>query len=93
MKKIIEFITSIEKDKWMHFTICLVATLLMAIIFKMCHLDKASIICIPWGVCFLVGLGKELYDEFSKKGDSDAWDFAADMIGATTGCLTVLCLL
>ena len=94
MKKIIEWITSIGNDKWIHFTICLIVSLLAGIVTKhLClNLTAIEIVCVSWVVGYMVGFGKELYDEIKTKS-SEAYDWAADVIGTTLGTILVLLLI
>ena len=92
MRKIIEFLEDLGKDKWMHFTVCLVASLLAGIAAKLLyHLPAAEIACVSWVVGYIVGFGKEVYDEIKYKG-SDPYDWAADFLGSTFGTVIVLLL-
>lgn len=91
MKKIMEWLTGIGKDKWIHFTVCLIVSLLAGIVTKSLYpnLCPAEIACVSWVVGYMVGLGKEIYDEIKTKS-SDPYDWAADLIGATLGTVVVL---
>lgn len=91
MKKIIEWLTDVGKDKWIHFTVCLIVSLLAGIVTKSLYpnLCPAEIACVSWVVGYMVGLGKEIYDEIKTKS-SDPYDWAADLIGATLGTVVVL---
>lgn len=93
MKKVTEWLSNIDKDKWMHFTICLIVSLLVGIEAKFLfpELSAAEIACASWIVGWLVGFGKEIYDEIKYKG-SDPYDWAADFLGSTLGTLIVLLL-
>lgn len=91
IEKILAFFGSIDKDKWMHFTICLIVSLLAGIEAKFLfpELSAAEIACASWIVGYIVGLGKEIYDEIKTKS-SDPYDWAADLMGATLGTVVVL---
>lgn len=91
MKTIMEWLTGIGKDKWIHFTVCLIVSLLAGIVTKSLYpnLCPAEIACVSWVVGYMVGLGKEIYDEIKTKS-SDPYDWAADLIGATLGTVVVL---
>lgn len=93
MKKIIDWIVKIGKDKWIHFTVCLIIALIAGIVTKwLCpDLSKAGVMCAAWTVGFVAGLTKEICDEI-KSGSSDAYDWAADFIGSTLGAVIVLLL-
>lgn len=91
MQKIINWLTSIGKDKWIHFIACLIVSLIAGIVTKSLYpnLCPAEIACVSWVVGYMVGLGKEIYDEIKTKS-SDPYDWAADLIGATLGTVVVL---
>ena len=90
MKKIWNWITSLGKDKVLHFAISLVISLVAATIFKVCGADKWTIVAVAWFAGFFAGVAKELYDEWKYKGADEA-DWTADVIGTTLG--TILALL
>ena len=89
--KIFAFFGSIGKDKWIHFTVCLIVSLLAGIVTKSLYpqLCAAEIACASWVVGYMVGLGKEIYDEIKYKG-SEPYDWAADFLGSTSGTVIVL---
>lgn len=91
MKTIMEWLTGIGKDKWIHFTVCLIVSLIAGIVTKSLYpnLCPAEIACVSWVAGYMVGLGKEIYDEIKTKS-SDPYDWAADLIGATLGTVVVL---
>lgn len=91
MKTIMEWLTGIGKDKWIHFIACLIVSLIAGIVTKSLYpnLCPAEIACVSWVVGYMVGLGKEIYDEIKTKS-SDPYDWAADLIGATLGTVVVL---
>jgi len=93
MKKIIDWIVGIGKDKWIHFVVCLIVSLLAGIVTKSLYpnLCPAEIACVSWVVGYMVGLCKEIYDEIKTKS-SDPYDWAADFIGSTSGTIIVLLL-
>lgn len=92
IEKILAFFGSIDKDKWMHFTICLIVSLLAGIVARLLyHLSVGEIVCVSWTVGYIVGLGKEVYDEIKTKS-SDPYDWAADFLGSTFGTVIVLLL-
>lgn len=79
MKKIIDIINHISKDKLLHFTVCFVITLFVfAVPFAF---GWGAMSCVP---AFFVGMGagalKEWYDK-KHGGRFNAYDLAADFIG------------
>lgn len=86
MKKIINLITSISADKWTHFALSLVISLVTAVIVKACGGDAPSVLAFAWGAGFVAGLAKEILDEIKSKS-SDSYDWLADVIGTTLGTL------
>lgn len=91
MKRIIEDLSRIGKDKWIHFIICCLITQVSFSIFHACGLGAAWVI-----VAFLLGLGagvaKEIYDA-KHGGTFDRFDLAADFIGAWLGVITLSLML
>lgn len=91
MKRIIEALASIGKDKWIHFILCFLIT---QVCFAICHACELSAVCaIP---AFLLGLGsgvaKEVYD--SKHGGIfDRFDLTADFIGALLAIIIISLML
>ena len=48
-------------------------------------------IVLPIIITVLIGICKEMYDEFSEGGTgADWWDFRADVLGTLTGVLLVI---
>ena len=48
-------------------------------------------IVLPIIITVLIGICKEMYDEFSEGGTgADWWDFLADVLGTLTGVLLVI---
>ena len=67
-------------DKFYHFIVCFIATLVVGVLSTMC------------GVCFALGLGigKEVGDYFNKNSGWSWGDIIADIVGVLTGLLIVL---
>ena len=91
MKKFIEALASIDKDKWMHFILCFIITQVSFAICHACGLGTA------WAIpTFLLGIGagiaKEVHD--SKHGGIfDRFDFTADFIGALLAIIIISLML
>ena len=90
MKKIIEkmiaWLSHWNKDKVLHFSLCMIVSIIAACIVKICKGDTWSIIAAAFFAGFVTGIGKEIYDEW-KYGDSDSSDWAADAIGTVIGTI------
>lgn len=77
--KIIAIFASVDKDKILHFTVCLVLALLIYGICHVCGLGYYGAIpafCIP----MLLGVIKEISDKRSG-GEVDHYDLVADFFG------------
>lgn len=88
MKDWIKFIFAAGKDKWMHFCVCLVITLIVFAVCYALNLGKMSLIpavVIP----AIIGVGKEIYDK-KKTGLFEQGDILADMFGIMVGCIIAL---
>lgn len=91
MKRIIEALANIGKDKWIHFILCFLITQVSFAICHACGLSAAWVI-----PAFLLGIGsgiaKEVYD--SKHGGIfDRFDLTADFIGALLAIIIILLIL
>ena len=91
MKRIIEDLGRIGKDKWIHFILCFLIT---QVSFAICH---ACGLGVAWVFpTFLLGLGagiaKEVYDS-KHGGQFDRFDLAADFIGAWLGVIVLSLML
>lgn len=89
MKRITEFLAHIGKDKYIHFAVCLVASLVLFLAGRL-----AGLIIIPPIAAILIplalGVWKELRDSRSG-GVFDRGDIAADFLGVFVGaCLMAL---
>lgn len=87
MKKILELISKLQKDKWMHFgvsTVLAAAIKLFASIFIPSYLYLFSIAFL---VTVVIGAMKEIYDKRTGKGSPELSDFVADVLGAIVGAL------
>lgn len=89
--KIIKWLSHWDKDKVLHFTLCLLISIVSACVMKMCHGNALDILAAAFFAGFLAGVGKELYDECNHK-DSDSSDWAADCVGTILGTVIALVL-
>lgn len=91
MKRIIEDLGRIGKDKWIHFIACLLITQISFVVFHACRLSLIFAF-----VAFLIGLGagvaKEIYDN-KHGGCFDPYDVAADFAGAWLGIVIISLML
>lgn len=78
MKKIYDWVVNIPKDKLLHILVIVVITMVSTLIFKWCGCGKLSPFY-GFGVGFVFGIGKEIYDE-AKGRESEAMDWAADFV-------------
>ena len=86
MKKILNWLTKWDKDKVMHFSLCLIISMMAACIVRICGGGKYAVLVAAWFAGFFAGVGKELYDEWEYKG-ADEGDWAADIIGTSVGTI------
>ena len=87
MKKIWNWLVSLDKDKILHDDIVFTISLLAACICKLFiskQWDKITVCAFFAG--FVAGVGKEVYDEWKYKG-ADEKDWAADICGLVRGTL------
>ena len=91
-KNIWDKITSIAQDKLLHINVCGLVTMVAILLCLLLGIDEYLSCVIGWVVGFVVGIGKEVFDE--KKGSFfDEKDLIADLIGNTTITLYTLILL
>jgi len=77
----------IAKDKWQHFTVCvIVAAIIATIVANTCALSFPSCVAGFLGAT-ACGIGKE-YGDSRAHGNTWSWDdIVADVAGAAVGCL------
>lgn len=92
IEKIIAWLSHWDKDKVLHFSLCMIVSIIAACIVKICKGDTWSIIAAAFFAGFVTGIGKEIYDEW-KYGDSDSSDWAADAIGTIIGTILTAILI
>lgn len=90
--KIIAWLSHWDKDKVLHFSLCMIVALLAGCIAKVIGAEKTCVIASAWFAGFLVGVAKEVWDETDTEG-SDEKDWAADITGTTIGTLIVVILI
>lgn len=90
--KIIAWLSHWDKDKVLHFSLCLIVALLAGCIAKVLGAENAGVIASAWFAGFLVGVAKEVWDEIDMEG-SDVKDWAADITGATIGTILTAILI
>ena len=92
MSVLMNILASIGKDKWMHFTACLVLTLFVFILGCACGI-KPAISAVPaFVIPIAAGVCKELVDK-KKTGLLDHYDIVADFLGTFLGIVIISCLL
>ena len=81
----------LKTDKLLHILATTFIVLISTVIFKLlgCGIESVAY---GWGIAFVAGMGKEIYDE-SKNKSSEEKDWIADLIGATTTAVCLLLLL
>lgn len=89
IKDLYKKITSIAQDKLLHINVCGLVTMVAILLCLLLDIDEYLSCVIGWVVGFVVGIGKEVFDE--KKGSFfDETDLIADLIGNTTITLYTL---
>lgn len=89
--KIWNFVVSIPQDKLLHFAVSAVITAIAILLFKLCGFGKESC-AYGWLVGFAFGMGREIYDEITKK-DSESGDWLYDAVAFTGVALYSLFLM
>jgi len=72
----------ISSDKYLHFIVCMILTLLIAKI--------TNEVCTPLAVVFSIGVLKELFDKFIMKEKFDFDDLGADAYGILVGIVILI---
>lgn len=85
-------LASIGKDKWMHFTACLVLTLVVFILGCACGLKPAIAAAPAIVIPIAAGVCKEFADK-KKTGLFDHYDIVADFLGTFLGTVLISCLI
>lgn len=88
LKSIYNWIINVEKDKLLHYTISLILALTVYSIWH-CFDNKINSIGWTYFICFIITLGKEMYDEYTS-GTADDKDWSADMLGVLTALIYCL---
>lgn len=89
MKKLAEWLCSFSSDKYVHYIVCLIGTLVMSkIIVLLCHCPAYKGAVTAAIVFFFIGLFKESFDTIYEKLEKYDWhDVKADVFGLITGAL------
>ena len=92
MKKIIEWLSQLGKDKILHDDLVFTISMLAACICKLFISKQWDCITVcAFFTGFIAAVGKEIYDEWKYKG-ADERDWAADISGLVRGTLFSLIL-
>mgnify|MGYP003445834470 FL=1 len=96
MKKLIQrimlWLGSWPKDKVLHFTICLIISLLAGCIARICGAEWTGVMAAAWFAGFFAGVFKEVWDDIESQGSEES-DWAADIVGTTLGAIIVTILM
>lgn len=92
MKKLAEWLCSFSSDKYVHYIVCLIGTLVMSkIIVLLCHCPAYKGAVTAAVVFFFIGLFKESFDTIYENLEKYDWyDVKADVFGLITGALLSL---
>lgn len=91
MRKIIEFLANIGKDKWMHYTVSMLIMLFIYTICSACGLGSWTV-APAFVVSMGIGVIKEKLDA-KRGGQFDHNDIAADFFGCFTAIILIALLL
>lgn len=80
-----------QLDKILHAVVCAVIAVIVGMVMNavMGFEYKLANAFVGFLAAVLVGVAKEAYDLFSKKGIADKYDLAADFIGALIGAAMI----
>lgn len=81
----------ISIDKLLHCMAAFILAIVFALVFKCFKFQPVETAGLAWIATFIVGMGKEIYDEVTKK-NSESKDWLADAVGMTIGALCALLL-
>lgn len=89
MKKLAEWLCSFSSDKYVHYIVCLIGTLLVSkILVLLCHCPAYKGAVAAAIVFFFIGLFKEFFDTIYENLEKYDWhDVKADVFGLITGAL------
>lgn len=89
MKKLAEWLCSFSSDKYVHYIVCLIGTLLVSkILVLLCHCPTYKGAVTAAIVFFFIGLFKESFDTIYENLEKYDWhDVKADVFGLITGAL------
>jgi type IV secretory pathway TrbL component len=80
----------VPKDKMLHFCAGVVVATVTVSIAALWIRNMYTLQYIAVWSALIVGIGKELYDEYSKKGTVEYWDVTATTLGGACVALIVL---
>lgn len=89
MKKIIDFISNIPKDKILHAYVGTIICVLSTVLFNLLPLSWNEIICFSLAIVTIIGCGKEVYDSYNK-GSVESYDIIATVCGGIIGIIITL---
>lgn len=89
LKSFYKWLVNVEKDKLLHFIVIFIITLIIYGIVVRITNSKISAIGISWFASLLIGVSKEVYDEY-KYHNAEEGDLVADAIGFATGLIIAL---
>lgn len=81
----------ISIDKLLHCMVAFILAIVFALLFKWFKFSPIDAAGLAWIATFIVGMGKEVYDEVTKK-NSESKDWLADAVGMTIGALCAMLL-
>lgn len=90
MGNLSNIIASIGKDKYIHFGVCLVLTLVVYAVASVWMGPAAT--AVAFAASIIVGICKEFYDK-KKTGLFDPYDIVADFLGAFLGIVIIALIL
>ena len=87
IKRMIEKLGAVQKDKLLHFVVCLLSAFFMAKMASLLTKEAIMIAMTAFGVTLFVGVMKEIADECSPDNKFESKDLVADCIGAAVGII------
>ena len=81
----------ISIDKLLHCMVAFILAIVFTLFFKWFKFEPVDAAGLAWIATFIVGMGKEVYDEVKKKS-SESKDWLADVVGMNIGALCALLL-
>lgn len=75
------------QDKWLHFVVCLIISIVLAGVFSLIPIGCASAAICVFILTLGIGVAKEISDSRKADGHFCVWDLAFDALGALPGTL------